>query len=195
MKAEKDAPKRKQLARDIGLPAYRECLAAFAEAYGHLLDTTNTYGAMATVINWEHNPRYRQGAIGKTGRQLAEALGEPLPEDARPSKQYPGKPRLFVPTIRTALVAGEPLRLKVIILDRQPPKHAALHWRTMGQGEYQRISLKHVARAVYTVTLPPAATQADLEYYVEAVTAEGQPLRFPAGAPALNQTVVVMSPL
>ena len=195
LKAEADPAKRKQLAQDVGLPAYRECLAAFAEAYGYLLDTTNTYGAMATVINWEHNPRYRLGTIETTGQQLAEALGEPLPEDARPTKEYTGKPRLFVPTIRTSLVAGEALKLKVIILTGQPPKEAALHWRAMGQGEYQRIPLKHIARAVYTVTLPPAATQADLEYYVEAVTAEDQPLRFPASAPTLNQTVVVMSSL
>jgi hypothetical protein len=49
-----------------------------------------------------------------------------------------------------------------------------------------------LARAVCTVTLPPSAAQADLEYYVEAVTAEDQLLRFPASAPALSQTVVVM---
>ncbi|KKL57855.1 hypothetical protein LCGC14_2231240, partial [marine sediment metagenome] len=45
--AEEDPAKRKQLAREVGLPAYRECLDAFAEAYGHLLDTTSAYAAMA----------------------------------------------------------------------------------------------------------------------------------------------------
>lgn len=192
--AEEDPTRRKQLARQFGLPAYRDCLAAFAEAYACLLDTANTYGGMATVINWEHSPHYRLAVLEKTGQQLAEALGESLPPDARPTTDYFGRPRLFVPTVRTSLVAGESLRLKVIILADRPPKQATLLWRTMGRGDYQRTPLKHVSRAVYTVSIPPDATRSDLEWYVESVTADDQALRYPPTAPTLPQTVVVVPP-
>jgi len=61
----------------------------------------------------------------------------------------------------------------------------------MGRGDWQAVPLRHVARAVYTVTLPPV-TGESLEYYIEAGTAGGAMLRWPATAPELNQTVVVM---
>ena len=52
--------------------------------------------------------------------------------------------------------------------------------------------MRHVARAVYEVTLPPEATQVDLEYNVQVTTEKGVTLRFPPAAPAINQTVVVV---
>jgi hypothetical protein len=52
--------------------------------------------------------------------------------------------------------------------------------------------LQHRARAVYEITLPPVAAEGDLEYYVQAITQQGTPLRFPPTAPAINQTVVVV---
>jgi hypothetical protein len=62
------------------------------------------------------------------------------------------------------------------------------------------VPLTHVARGVYTVTLPAAATKADFEYYVQAehrvaTLLDGSHLfshmKFPPTAPAINQTVVV----
>lgn len=51
----------------------------------------------------------------------------------------------------------------------------------------------HVARGVYSVTLPAATIDAqDIEYYVEAVLENGQSLVFPATATDINSTVVVM---
>jgi hypothetical protein len=45
---------------------------------------------------------------------------------------------------------------------------------------------------VYRVTLPAEATKADLEYYVQVAAGDGRELRFPAAAPSLCQTVVVV---
>jgi hypothetical protein len=53
--------------------------------------------------------------------------------------------------------------------------------------------LQHVARGVYQVTLPAEASKADFEYYVQATTAGGAKLSFPAAAPSLNQSVVVVN--
>jgi hypothetical protein len=67
-----------------------------------------------------------------------------------------------------------------------------VRWRPLGAGAFREMPLRHVARAVYEVTLPPEAAKADLEYYVQATTDRGATLRFPVTAPQTNQTVVVV---
>jgi hypothetical protein len=98
-----------------------------------------------------------------------------------------------VPTARTSLAGGETLTLKVICLGANPPKDAALFWREMGRGEFTKVPLSHVARAVYSVQLPSdGVKQEDLEYYVRVLTADDKELFFPATAPSMDQTLVVV---
>jgi hypothetical protein len=144
------------------------------------------------VANWEQH--ILPGLLTKPGEELADLLGEPLPADAQPSRTYFGNPRLIVPTLRRDLTQGDPLTLKVILLAGDSPSEAALYWRPMGAGGFNRIPLQHVARGVYSVTLPAAATQADLEYHVRAALPDGRSAQFPVTAPAINQTVVVVPP-
>jgi hypothetical protein len=112
---------------------------------------------------------------------------------ALPEKQYEGPARIIVPTARTNATAGESPTLKVIILDNQKPKHADLYWRRLGgRQEYSAINLTHIARAVYSVSLPLLTE--DIEYHIKAITADDKKLYFPATAPTMNQTVVVTKP-
>lgn len=91
--------------------------------------------------------------------------------------------------MRTQIEPGESLNLNVIVLDNQPAKTAALYWRKLGRGGFKKVELRHIARAVYSVTMP--AAKEDFEYYISAKTASGQKLAWPATAPAQNQTVVL----
>jgi len=198
VKAEKDADAQKKLARELALPIRRQLLAQVIEMHSHLLATVSTPGELGTVANWQQHliPKL----LISPGEELAKILGEPLPADAMPSKAFRGERRLFVPVVRTSLVAGETLKLTVVMLGFSDPG-AALYWRPLGTGQFAKVPLKHVQRGVYTVTLPAEATKADFEYYVEAqcqvaTRLDGSHLmghmRFPATAPALNQTVVVV---
>jgi hypothetical protein len=119
--------------------------------------------------------------------------GVELPADAVPSTEYTDSPRLIVPTVRTSIMVNEPLRLNAIMLDNNQPSSIDLYWRPLGTGEFTAVPLTHANRSVYTVELP-AGTGAgsDIEYYVKATTADGSELHFPATAPELNQTVVVL---
>ncbi|MCD6304498.1 MAG: hypothetical protein J7M21_06005 [Planctomycetes bacterium] len=148
--------------------------AALGEVHRYLLAAVSTPGGLGTIANWQ------QHIIGRIMGKLKLDL----------PKTYTGPPRLIVPTARTSLLAGEGLKLKVIILGG-PPSEAGLYWRKMGRGEFNRVPLEHVARGVYSVKLRPGELKDDVEYYVEAKTG-GRTLRFPATAPALNQTVVIM---
>ncbi len=184
IRAEKDPTAQRKLAHELALPIRKELLAAFAELQRYLLATVSNSGELGTVANWQQQTL--PVLLTTPGRELSKLIGQDLPVDAVPSKHYVGKPRLFVPEVRTSLLSGEPLNLKVVILGGLP-KHAALHWRPLGRGEYAQVPLTHVARGVYSLALGAKDTKADFEYYVEATIA-GQPLRFP---PAINQTVVI----
>jgi hypothetical protein len=187
VKAEKAPAAQKKLAHELALPARKQLVAAFGELHKHLLATVSNPGEMGNVCNWQQQtlPVMLTGP----GQELAKLLGEDLPADAVPSKQYAGEPRLFVPEVRTGIVAGETLKLNVVIVGAKP-ETADLYWRPLGVGVYAKVPLAHVARGTYTVALPADAVKADFEYYVQA-TAGGKALVFPPTAPGLCQTVVV----
>ncbi|MBN2581215.1 MAG: hypothetical protein JXB10_19695 [Pirellulales bacterium] len=188
VEAEKDPEIQKKLARESALPLRIALVGTFAEMHRHLLNSIHTPGEMGNVANWQ--TQTLPVVLTKPGEELEKLLGGPLPPEAQPLKTYTGRPRLFVPTVRTVLQAGEPLKLTVIILGGAP-RDAALYWRPLGTGEFTKIPLAHVARAVYTVTLPPEAVRNDLEYYLRATVGD-QPVFYPAAAPAASQTVVVV---
>jgi len=189
VRKEPDKEIKKKMVRDTVLPVRKRQISELAEVHKYLLATVNTTGALGNVANWQqHNiPMY----IEKPGRELADILGEDLPEVAMPSDDFPGTTRMFLPTVRTCLSVGEPLKLKVILLNGKPGD-AGLYWRPMGGTNFNKKALKHINRGVYSVTLSSEDTKIDLEYYVKIVTERGEKLLFPTTAPALNQTVVIM---
>ncbi len=185
--AEQDPQTQQRLARELALPRRKELVTAFAEMQQHLLATVTNSGEMGNVSNWQQQTL--PVLLTAPGKELARLLGEQLPADAMPTKEYSGEPRLFVTEVRTGLVAGETLKLTVILLGLKP-QTAELHWRPLGTGVYAKMPLTHVARSVYTVVLPVEAAAADFEYYVQATTSD-KSLMFPPTAPAINQTVVI----
>ena len=121
---------------------------------------------------------------------LSQIIGKQLPPEIKLSNVYTGPAHIVVPTIRSQIEKGQSLKLKVIILDKEQPKNAAIYYRPLGKGTFQKIPLTHIDRAVYNVTLPPA--EEDFEYYIQANSSTGKRLMFPATAPNINQTVIVM---
>ncbi|HUW20829.1 MAG TPA: alpha-glucuronidase family glycosyl hydrolase [Sedimentisphaerales bacterium] len=193
VRAETDAQKRKELAREIALPIRKELVSQLEEVHRYLLGAITTTGGMGNVANWQqHN---LPALITEPGKQLAEILGQDLPADAMPSHAYDGSPRMFVPTARTSLMAGEDLKLKVIVLAANQPKEAVLYWRPIGEEKYEKISLKHIARSVYSALLPAGKIKdSDFEYHVKISLSAGSDIYLPAAAPQVNHTVVVISP-
>jgi len=147
---------------------------ALADLHQHLLATVSTPGELGTVANWQqHN------VPGLKLTDLATA--------------YRGPMRVIVPTVRTALDAGEDLNLRIIILAEKPPRAAGVFVRPLGRGEFARVPLAHVARGVHSARITPPGGE-DFEYYVEAAAPDGGAVRWPVTAPQMCQTVVVASP-
>ncbi len=167
-----------QLRCALAKPDAKELARLYADTCRFLLASVNTPGALAMVVNLENHPGW--------GPFVAKSVSQPWP------KQYEGEPRLIVPTVRSIVNKGELLNLKITVLDNAPPNDAGLFWRKLGEGKFQKIGLKPLARAVYSATLPD--TDEDFEYYISAETAAGRKLIWPATAPEQNQTVIVLSP-
>ena len=189
VKDEKQPNEQKRLARKLALPLRKELVAQVSEVHRYLLATVTTNGAMGNVTNWQQHITPK--LLTEPGRELAKILGEDLPADAIPSNRYVGPLRIIVPTVRTSLNNSEDLKLKIIILSQNRTEDAALYWRAMGKGTFNRIPLKHIARGVYSVTIPASQIKDDLEYYVRVSSTEGEQISFPASAPHVNQTIIV----
>jgi hypothetical protein len=190
VKKEQDKDKQKQMARETLLPIRKELVGQVEQMHQFLLATVTTTGALGTMANWQQH--LLPGLLTEPGKELAEILGEPLPAAAVLSDAYSGPPHLIVPTVRASLMVGEDLRVKAVVADAREPRDVTLYWRPVGSGTFERLPLEHVARSVYSVRLPTARLGAnDIEYYVQASVSTGT-IRFPATAPVMNQTVVVL---
>ena len=126
--------------------------------------------------------------VGEWDKEVTDAMERRLPKEAEPSIIYSGPARLIVSPRRSQVYGDEVLRLKVLAAgDVRSP---TLHWRPLGSGRFRSKPLTNVARGVYTVSLAPQ--KEDVEYYVEAKANKGKVL-FPATAPKICQTVIVVS--
>ena len=168
------------------------------EMMTYQLAVTDTPGAMGTIANLELHVRKNAHKptpyfLNCYDEKLAKISGKALPKEIYPTKKYLGEPRIIVPTKRSKVKKGEKLAVKVIILDNKTAKKASLFWRELGKNKFNKINLKHIARAVYSAELPPL--NKTIEYYIKAKTADGKKLIWPATAPELNQTVVVIKKL
>jgi hypothetical protein len=192
IEAETNPAMKTKLARARALPLRRKLVSQWGEMVTLILGTATNTSEMGMLANIEqHSLRHLQ-RLERYDEALEAALGQALPADTAPWRDYRGPARLVVPTARTFLESGEDLKLRAIVLTRDEPDGVSLFWRPLGDDEYQQCSLGHVARGVYSVVLPVAAIKgADFEYYLEA-NVDGKKLRYPAGAPELNQTVVVV---
>jgi hypothetical protein len=191
VKDEKDSQTRRQLARRAILPIRKELIDQVADVQKYLLATVTTNGAMGNITTWQQH--IIPSLLTEPGNELAELLGEELPADATPSDSYNGPLRLIVPTVRSSLSSGEDLLLKVIILTTAAPKDATLYFRPMGKGSYEKMPLKHITRSVYSVRIPTNRIRTDLEYYIKVNTTDGQENTFPATAPDINQSIVIIN--
>lgn len=189
--AQADPGEKKRIAREKALPARNALMRVIESAYGYLLGTVTTPGAMGSICNLEQHtfPVMVEG----TAKELAECLGENLPPESNLTSEYQGQPRLFVPTVRTSLEEGEPLVLKVVLVDRALSKDAVFSWRPLGEGSFTTRPVQHVARGVYQVTLPAGEIRGrDFEYYLKVTTAGGQDLVWPPMGGVINQTVLTL---
>jgi hypothetical protein len=182
-----------KLALDKALPLRIEMIKILTEAQNYLIASITTNGGLGNVTNWQQHilPRL----IREPGILLEKYLGRELPEDAMLPKYYSGLSHMFLSTVRTILNKGESLNLKIrtISTENEKPSESIIYWRSLGETRFKSQKLNHIVNGVYKVQLAPEEiTDKGLEYYVQVRFKNGDIKRFPATAPDINQTVILL---
>ena len=173
---------------EAALEPLRAMVPLAAEVMRHLHGTVSTRGELGTVANWQQHVLPR--VFEQPAREIEQALGRERPAETRLGRTYVGPERLVLPTDRTALEAGEPLRVEAIVMGEGQARSVHLAWRPMGEGSWSEAPLRHVARGVWRIDLPSPA--GDIEYAVEAVSGTGRALEVPPGGRDAPRTVVLV---
>ena len=168
-------PLRLELAR-----SYENTIAAFAQC-------AKSPGEVGTIASIESGSRTR--VITAQDAAIEAMLQGPLPAEAAINTTYRGLPRIFVSARRTQMNAREPQEIRAFVLSGPKCDGLTLHWRVLGSGAFKTVPTTARARQAYRVNLP-AQPQSTVEYYLEAALKNGQKVRWPATAPAMNQTVI-----
>lgn len=189
VKSENNTERRKKLFMETVLPIRKQQIDNLNEINKYLMNSVSTTGGLGTITNWQqHNIPM---LIEEPEKELVKILGEELSQEMKPSREYIGKERMIVPTVRSNIDADKPFRLKIIFFGDEP-ENAAFFWKQLGEKKYKKINLNHVTRNIYNIAIEPNMIRGDFEYYVKALSSKGKKLMFPATAPELNQTVVVI---
>lgn len=179
----------KQTALQRALAVRKNIVTDLGEVYRHLLQTVSTPGELGNIANWEeHN---LPGLLEKSGKKLADLLGTDIPAEAQPGMTYDGALRVIVPTLRSSAYPGERIALKVLLPSASPITVASLHWRSIGTGNFNQRRLNPVSRAVYSIELPETDA-GTIEYFIRAENESGERAQFPARAPEINQTIILI---
>lgn len=159
-----------------------------AEDMALLRRVARTKGDLGTIANLQQHsfPNVIDGSI----RRFEEIFGEKPAVNLAPNVAISSPIPLIVPTVRTRLAPGEPLRLTVIAPGADGWS-GVMRWRPMGRGDWQSVAIPHVGRAVHKITWQPPATLEDFEYYLEFTRKESVPRYFPVTAPSINQAVII----
>lgn len=181
------------MALEKALPLRIEMVRILTEVQNYLIASITTNGGLGNVTNWQQHilPRLMR----EPGMLLEKFLGRDLPENAKLPNQYSGLTHMFLPTLRATLNKGESLNLKIrtISTDNSKPTESVIYWRTLGEGRYKSEKLNHLANGVYEFRLAPEEiNDKGLEYYVQVKFENGNIKRFPATAPDINQTVILL---
>lgn len=168
------------------LDTRRQLVANTTQMIAHLQRTIYTVGELGTYMNIESHSL--TAALTAPSGALEQLLGTPLPADALPPHGYTGDPRLIVPVVRGTAEKGTDFTIRAVVLAEKGCSGVTVYHRPLGTGSFSTLGLPRVARSVFSGQ-GLRYTQ-DWEWYGEAECA-GKTARFPAGAPAVTQTVVM----
>lgn len=183
-----DATEKTRQARNELLALRLAIARNYEELIATLVASARTAADIGTVTSIESGNRHR--IVTGQDAAIAKLLREPLPAEAAIRTTYRGEPRIFVSAPRTLAKAGEPQEIRAFVLSDEPCAEVHLYWRVLGAARFETLPATHRARQAYRVSLP-AQSSGCLEYYLEATLKDGRTLRWPATAPAVNQTLLV----
>jgi hypothetical protein len=188
IKAIKDKTEQKNAALNQLLPLRKQIINEMETAHNYLISTITSQGALGNLCNWQQH--ISDLIIEKPGEDLEALLGEKLTPEYLPGRIFTGTPRLIVPTVRTNLMHGEALVLKVICVGIIPD-NLEVKWKHFGEKSFRVKSAIHISRGVYEVVIPSSEIKDDFEYFISCTDKPGKIILWPANAGEMNQSIVI----
>ena len=184
----KEPEKKKAFVEEQVLPLRLQLARTWENMIAAYVAVANTPGDLGVLSTLNGGG---DGMVTGYDTEIGTILGKPLPAEYAVGTSYNGAPRLYVPAKPSQLRAGEPKEIRVSVLSQSKSPKVTLHWRRLGEGEFQQVAGTHFARQSYRVQLP-AMNEGTVEYYLEATLDDGARVVWPASAPSINQTAIVM---
>lgn len=207
--AEADPVKRKSVTMTEAMPLRLQMVEQAEMALLWKMNTTSTTGGLGAVANFNQfvlrnslavedctSQGATQGCLNNT-RLLKEYTGvSSLPAGAMPAATFRGVERGFVLSPRGSVERGRPLTVRYIALLQAASTataRATLHYRKMGSSDAFTPKAMSSVRSVFTADLGggDGGLNEDVEYFVS-LSGATRALKWPAGAPALPHTVIVV---
>jgi hypothetical protein len=184
---------RKDCAKSEVLPIFFKLVGEYEELLSLCMNSVTTNSGIATIVNLMQHQGFWHMAIEDPGKRLSDLLGGTLPPEALPTNDYKGESRMFMTTIRTSILEGESLDVKVNLLSNSKPSKITMFWKTLGGKKYSEIPLTNMSRGIFTTTLiSDRIAGKDFEYFIEAEFDKGNSIVYPATAEEINNTVIVL---
>ena len=184
----KEPEKKRAFVEEQVLPLRLQLARTWEQMIAAYVAVANTPGDLGVLTTLSGGG---DGMVAGYDGEIVSILGKPLPVEYVVSTAYTGVPRLYVPSKPSQLHAGEPQEIRVSVLSQSKSPKVMLHWRRLGEGEFQQVAGTHFARQSYRVQLPPLH-EGTVEYYLEAGLEDGTRILWPPAAPTINQTAIVM---
>jgi hypothetical protein len=179
----------KHAATKICLPLLANLSRVYEQHLTTLLSFANSQGELGMLD--EHESGFAKGGGNFDAASKLAAMGVEIPHSALPTKEYLGKPRMFVISERTMVdpSSEKELNVSVIVLakEAQLPDAINIQHRKLGASTFEIISVPRVApgRGWYSGNIPVTSIDdllgsGDFEYKVQAKLASGKDLVYPA---------------
>eukprot|EP00942_MAST-04A_sp_MAST-4A-sp1_P013572 g13572.t1 len=187
----KDVKTQKYLAETIGLPARIALVNNVSNMIFYLQNTISSPGELGTYMNIQSHSLNK--VLNAT--ELQKYLQAPLPTEAIPSTTFTGsEPLLIVPTARSTAEQGEAISWRALVLSsNEETCKVNVYIRDLQDSNtFLPFPMKNIGRSVFEINTKNIGKHTfddDFAYYMEAECGEKKAY-FPAGAPAIFQTVV-----
>jgi hypothetical protein len=174
------------------IPVYTNLLKEFEMLVTIQMNLVSTNGGIANIVNIMNHKDFYQMVVENPANALKEIIGNDLPQELIPHRDYKGKSRIFMTTVKTNILEGESLIVKVNSLSKSKPTAITLNWRPLGGSIYSKIPLNQVNNGIYdTIIDSKKIAGKDFEYFIEASFGDGT-IFYPPSAKEINNTVIVL---
>ena len=172
-------------AREKLLPILHKEISQLFDVHRYLVSSISTWGEIGNITNWQQHiiPHQIQPQINEIIKMTGDSswVADLFP------KTLSGVKKMIVPSPQTTIRKGKDYTVKVLLFNI-PNRKISLHWRILGQKDFQLSDLTQTSRNYWVARIPSSLITDDFEYYIS--TNDGKDFIFPASAPQINFAVV-----